>query len=150
MLRGKVGHNLLSNISSFIFIFIQCKLIIRNIFLLTLLTLSKSERATNLSIYNQGIKVQLTNKDTKKGERAQCSKGIFKIQLPISGVKGYLCYKTIFCNEVALDAYKIMFSLISRYLEFCVFVKSTYFTVCVVIRHCFIIEVTLMHILFEF
>ena len=70
MLRGKVGHNLLSNISSFIFIFIQCKLIIRNIFLLTLLTLSKSERATNLSICNQGIKVQLTNKDIKKGERA--------------------------------------------------------------------------------
>ena len=150
MLGEKVEHNLLSNIFCFAFIFIQCKLIIRNIFLLTLLTLSKSERATNQGIYNQGIKVQLTYKDIKKGERAWCSKGIFEIQLSLSGVKGYLCYKTIFCNKVALDAYKIMFSMISRYLEICVFVKSTYFKVCVVIRHCFIIEVTLMHILFEF
>ena len=137
MLGEKVEYNLLSNIFCFAFIFIQCKLIIRNIFLLTLLTLSKSERATNQGIYNQGIKVQLTYKD-------------IKIQLSVSGVKGYLCYKTIFCNKVALDAYKIMFSMISRYLEICVFVKSTYFKVCVVIRHCFIIEVTLMHILFEF
>ena len=70
MLRGKVGHNLLSNISSFIFIFIQCKLIIRNIFLLALLTLSKSERAPNQGIYNQGIKVLVTTKDVKKGGRA--------------------------------------------------------------------------------
>ena len=67
MLGVKVGHNLLSNIFSFIFTFIQCRLIIRNIFLLTLLTLSKSERASNQGIYNQRIKVQVITKDVKKG-----------------------------------------------------------------------------------
>ena len=65
MLGIKVGHNLLSNFFSFNFTFIQCKLIIRNIFLLTLLTLSKSERASN-----QGIKVQVIATDIKKGDRA--------------------------------------------------------------------------------
>ena len=70
MLGVKVGHNLLSNIFAFIFTFLQCRLIIRNIFLLTLLTLSKSERACNQGIYNQGIKVQVTTKDIKKGDRA--------------------------------------------------------------------------------
>ena len=69
MLGVKVGHNLLSNIFAFIFTFLQCRLIIRNIFLLTLLTLSKSERASNEGIYNQGIKVQVTTKDIKKGDR---------------------------------------------------------------------------------
>ena len=39
-------------------------------FLLTLLALSKSERASNQGIYNQGIKVQVTTKDIKKGDRA--------------------------------------------------------------------------------
>ena len=43
--------------------FIPCKLITRNIFLLTLLNLSKSERA--LITGNQ-----LTTKDIKKGDRA--------------------------------------------------------------------------------
>ena len=66
---GKDRHNLLRNFFSFIFTFIQCKLIIRNIFLLTVLTLSKSERASNQGIYNQGIKVQVTTKDIKKGDR---------------------------------------------------------------------------------
>ena len=47
-----------------VFTFIQCKLVIRNIFLLPLLTLSKSERASN-----QGIKLQVTTKDIKKGDR---------------------------------------------------------------------------------
>ena len=75
----------------------------RNIFLLTLFTLSKSEGVSNWDIYNQGIKVQVTTKDIKKEDRAQRSKGIFKIQLPISGVKDYLRYKIIFCNKVALD-----------------------------------------------
>ena len=55
---------------SFIFTFIKCKLIIRNIFLLTLLTIRKSERASNQGIYNQGIKLLVTTKDIKKGERA--------------------------------------------------------------------------------
>ena len=44
----------LSNILSFIFTFIQCKLIIRNIFLFTLLTLGKSGRASNQGIYSHG------------------------------------------------------------------------------------------------
>ena len=46
----------LSNILSFIFTFIQCKLIIRNIFLFTLLTLRKSGRASNQGIYSHGSK----------------------------------------------------------------------------------------------
>ena len=70
MLGVKVGHSLLSNIFYFIFTFIQCKLIIKNIFLLTLLTLSKSEGASDQGIYNEGIKVQVTTKDIKKGGRA--------------------------------------------------------------------------------
>ena len=70
MLGVKVGNNLLSNILPFIFTFIQCKLIIRKIFLITLLTLSKSERASNQGIHTQGIKVQVTTKDIKKGDRA--------------------------------------------------------------------------------
>ena len=47
LLGVKVEHTLPSNLFPYIFTFIQCKLIIRNIFLLTLLTLSKSERASN-------------------------------------------------------------------------------------------------------
>ena len=70
MLGVKVGNNLLSNIFSFIFTFIQCKLIITEIFLITLLTLSKSERVSNQGIHNQGIKMQVTTKDIKKGDRA--------------------------------------------------------------------------------
>ena len=46
----------LSNILSFIFTFIQCKLIIRNIFLFTLLMLRKSERASNKGIYSHSSK----------------------------------------------------------------------------------------------
>ena len=65
MLVVKVGNNLLSNLISFIFTFMQCKFIIRNIFLLTVLNLSKSERASN-----QGIKMKVTTKDIKKGDRA--------------------------------------------------------------------------------
>ena len=38
MMGVKFGHNLLSNVFSFIFTFTQCKLIIRNIFLLTFFT----------------------------------------------------------------------------------------------------------------
>ena len=104
MLGVKLRHNPLSNFFSLSFIFIQGKLIIRNIILLTLFPLSKSETASNQGIYNQGIKVQGTTKDIKKGDWAQCSKGVFETQLPISGVKGYLRYKTICCNKVALDA----------------------------------------------
>ena len=69
MLEIKVGYNLLSNIFSFIFNFMQCKIITRNIFLLTLTTLRKSERASNQGIYNEGIKVKVTTKDMKKGDR---------------------------------------------------------------------------------
>ena len=64
MLVVKVGNNLLSNLISF-FTFMQCKFIIRNVFLLTVLNLSKSERASN-----QGIKMKVTTKDIKKGDRA--------------------------------------------------------------------------------
>ena len=46
----------LSNILSFIFTFIQCKLIIRNIFLFTLLMLRKSEKASNKGIYSHSSK----------------------------------------------------------------------------------------------
>ena len=70
MLGVNVGHNLLSYFFSFIFTFIKCKLIIRNIFLLSLLTIRKSERASNQGIYNQGVKVLVTTKDIKKGDRA--------------------------------------------------------------------------------
>ena len=35
-----------------------------------LLTLSKSEVVSNQGIYNQGMKVQVTTKDIKKGDRA--------------------------------------------------------------------------------
>ena len=56
--------------TQFILNFMQCKLIIRTIFLFTLLKLSKSERGSNQGIYNQGIKVQVTTKDIKKGDRA--------------------------------------------------------------------------------
>ena len=73
MLGVKVRQNLLSNIFSFVFTFIQCKLIIANIFLLTLFTLSESEGVSNWGIYNQGIKVQVTTKDIKRktGHSAQ-------------------------------------------------------------------------------
>ena len=47
----------------------QCKIITRNIFLLTLITLRKSEWASNQGIYNEGIKVKVTTKDMKKGDR---------------------------------------------------------------------------------
>ena len=51
-----------------------------------------------------------------------------------SKFKGYLCYKTIFCNKVALNAQLIFFIwrrnvLFSRYLDFCVFVKSIDFKI---------------------
>ena len=61
MLELNVGQ--FSNFGPFILTFIQCKPIIRNIFLLTLLTLSKSERASNQGFYHQGIKVQVITKD---------------------------------------------------------------------------------------
>ena len=48
------------------FTFMQCKLIIRNVYLLTLLTLSKSERVSNQGIYKSGIKAQVTTKDIQK------------------------------------------------------------------------------------
>ena len=51
--------------------------------------------------------------------------------------KGYLHYKTIFCHEVACDVQFMNFVnkgkndvLFSRYLDFCVFVKSTDFKIC--------------------
>ena len=52
-------------------------------------------------------------------------------------LKGYLHYKTIFCHKVALDAQLMNFFiwsknkiLFSRYLDFCVFVKSTNIKIC--------------------
>ena len=54
--------------------------------------------------------------------------------------KGYLCYRTIFCHKVALDVQLMNFFiwsknnvLLSRYLDFFVFVKSTDFKICDVI-----------------
>ena len=55
-------------------------------------------------------------------------------------VKGYLCYKIIFCHKLALDIQlmiflfeeKIMF-FFSGYLDFCVFVKSTDVKICYII-----------------
>ena len=54
--------------------------------------------------------------------------------------KGYLRYKTIFCHKVVLDAQLMNFYiwdknnvLFSRYLDFCVYVKSTDFKICDVI-----------------
>ena len=51
-------------------------------------------------------------------------------------VKGYLRCKTIFCNKVAPDVLLMHFfiwrksnALFSRYLQFCVFVKSTDFKI---------------------
>ena len=55
-------------------------------------------------------------------------------------IKGYLRYKTIFCHKVALDVELVNFFIWSknnvsftRYLNFCVFVKSTHFKICDVI-----------------
>ena len=55
----------------------------------------------------------------------------------IKGFKGYLHYKTIFCHKVALDAQLMNFFvwsknnvLFTRYLDFCVFVKSTDIKIC--------------------
>ena len=55
-------------------------------------------------------------------------------------LKGYVRYKTIFRHKVALDAQLLNFfiwrknnALFSRYLDFCVFVKSTDLKICDVI-----------------
>ena len=54
--------------------------------------------------------------------------------------KGYLWYKTIFCSKVAVHVKLMNFFIwrknnvsFSRFLAFCVFVKSTDFKICVVI-----------------
>ena len=53
--------------------------------------------------------------------------------------RSYLCYKTIFCNKVALDVWLINCFIwrknvsFLRYLDFCVFAKSTDFKICDVI-----------------
>ena len=66
-----------------------------------------------------------------------CSEYTLKI---MKTLKGYLSYKTIFCNKVALDVKLMTFFIwrksnvsFSRYLHFCVFVKSTDFKICDVI-----------------
>ena len=53
---------------------------------------------------------------------------------------GYLRYKTIFCHKVDLDVQLMKFFIwrknkvsLSRYLHFCIFVKSTDFKICGVI-----------------
>ena len=55
-------------------------------------------------------------------------------------LNGYLHYKTIFCHKGALDLQLMNFFIwsknnvsFSRYLDFCVFVKSTDFEICDVI-----------------
>ena len=54
-------------------------------------------------------------------------------------VKGYLHYKSIFCQKVPLDVSLMNFFIwrknvsFSRYLVFCVFIKSTNFKICDVI-----------------
>ena len=59
---------------------------------------------------------------------------------PIYWLKGYLRYKTIFCIKVALDVQLMNFFIlrknnasISRYYNFCIFVKSTDLKFCDVI-----------------
>ena len=59
------------------------------------------------------------------------------VPIIIHFLKGYLRYKTIFCNKVALDAQLMNFFIwnknnvsFSRYLDFCVSVKSTNFKIC--------------------
>ena len=66
MLGERLDTTSLITFFSFTFTFMQCKLIIRNVYLLTLLTLSKSERVSNQGIYKSGIKAQVTTKDIQK------------------------------------------------------------------------------------
>ena len=58
------------------------------------------------------------------------TKLFFEIKYPL------MCKKNVF--------------FVLKIFNFCVFVKSTDFKICDVIRHCFIMEVTLMHIPFEY
>ena len=71
--------------------------------------------------------------------------------------RSYLCYKTIFCDKVALDELMNFFiwrknnTSFLRYLDFCVFVKSTDFKISDVIIGIatYIMEVTLMLVSLE-
>ena len=71
--------------------------------------------------------------------------------------RSYLCYKTIFCNKIALDVWLINCFIwgknvsFLRYLYFCVFAKSTDFKICDVIIGIpkYIMEVTLTLISLE-
>ena len=61
----------------------------------------------------------------------------FVVEVTFNFFKGYLCYKTIFCHKVALDAQLLNFFIwsknnasVSRYLDFCAFAKSTDFKIC--------------------
>ena len=61
------------------------------------------------------------------------------IHFKVECLKGYLCYKSIFPHKLALEVYLMNFFIwrknisFSRYLDFCVFVKSTNFKICDVI-----------------
>ena len=60
------------------------------------------------------------------------------IESSVLTLKGYFCSKTIFCYKVVPTAQLMNFlfenALLSRYLDFCVFVKFTGFKICDVIK----------------
>ena len=67
-------------------------------------------------------------------------KSFIKFPTLILYLKGYLPYKTVFCHQVALVVQLMNFFILrknnvslSRYLDFCVFVKSIDFNICDVI-----------------
>ena len=61
---------------------------------------------------------------------------MFENELQLAILKGYLCYKTILCHEVALDVKLMNFFIwiknvsFSRYWDFCGFVKSADLKIC--------------------
>ena len=91
--------------------------------------------------------MQVTTKDIKKGDRTTCSKDIFKIQLSVSGVKVTSATRLFFAIKQPWCVKNVFFAFdIFRFLYSC---EIADFKICDVIRHCFIMEDTLMHILFE-
>ena len=71
---------------------------------------------------------KVNNKDTRTTSLTSCC----------LYCKGYIRYKTIFCHTVALDVqlmflFEVKIVSFTRYLDFCVYVKSTDFKICDVI-----------------
>ena len=77
---------------------------------------------------------QFTSLNDLQKQLAQCSNEYLTFLFLF--IEGYLHYKTIFCKEVALDVWLMIFFIwtknhmaFSRYVDFCAFKKSTNFKI---------------------